>query len=301
MITGEVGAGKTVAVRASLAHLDHPRHKVIYLANPAVGIAGIHHAIVTSLAGVPRPHKSTLIPQATDLLATENNERGRVPVLITEEAHLLDHEQLEAIRMLTNDEMDCNSPLACLLIGQPTPAAQDQARRPGGSGPGSMRASPSSTRPAPEPPSPKSPPNDDRAHPGHRPHEPAHSGHTWQPSGPPSKAHMLRKSVGTVARTGYRPAGHGHFLVTQGPHGCGLGGPIGHPQLVRAVLVIRVLNSQSGRRRRGSPSKRRRKARLVHSRRRGLVNQPTYTPPADAVIDGNRRGFSRGASSSALR
>ncbi|MEU1529797.1 ExeA family protein [Streptomyces fagopyri] len=115
LITGEVGAGKTVAVRASLAQLDHPRHKVIYLANPAVGVAGIHHAIVTSLGGVPRPHKSTPIPQAT-----ENNERGRVPILIIEEAHLLDHEQLEAIRMLTNDEMDSNSPLACLLIGQPT-------------------------------------------------------------------------------------------------------------------------------------------------------------------------------------
>ncbi|MEU5609738.1 AAA family ATPase [Streptomyces sparsogenes] len=92
VITGEVGAGKTVAVRASLAQLDHPRHKVIYLANPAVGVAGIHHAIVTALGGVPRPHKSTLIPQATDLLATENNERGRVPILIIEEAHLLDHE-----------------------------------------------------------------------------------------------------------------------------------------------------------------------------------------------------------------
>lgn len=60
VITGEVGAGKTVAVRASLAQLDHPRHKVIYLANSAVGVAGIHHAIVTSLGGVPRPHKSML-------------------------------------------------------------------------------------------------------------------------------------------------------------------------------------------------------------------------------------------------
>ncbi|MER5806293.1 ExeA family protein [Streptomyces mirabilis] len=60
------------------------------------------------------------VPAATALLATEDNERVRVPILIIEEAHLLDHEQLEAIRMLTNDEMDSNSPLACLLIGQPT-------------------------------------------------------------------------------------------------------------------------------------------------------------------------------------
>ncbi|MEU6512155.1 AAA family ATPase [Streptomyces sp. NPDC046942] len=79
-------------------------------------------SLASTTRSSPRPaaspdHKSTLIPQATDLLATENNERGRVPILVIEEAHLLDHEQLEAIRMLTNDEMDSNSPLACLLIG----------------------------------------------------------------------------------------------------------------------------------------------------------------------------------------
>lgn len=41
VITGEVGAGKTVAVRAALDALDRPRHIVIYLPNPAVGVAGI--------------------------------------------------------------------------------------------------------------------------------------------------------------------------------------------------------------------------------------------------------------------
>jgi len=36
VITGEVGAGKTVAVRAALATLDTSRHTTIYLGNPAV-------------------------------------------------------------------------------------------------------------------------------------------------------------------------------------------------------------------------------------------------------------------------
>ena len=30
------------------------------------------------------------------------------------------HDQLEAVRILTNSEMDAASPLACLLLGQPT-------------------------------------------------------------------------------------------------------------------------------------------------------------------------------------
>ena len=50
VITGEVGAGKTVAVRAALAALDASRHSVIYLPNPTIGVRGIHHQIVAALA-----------------------------------------------------------------------------------------------------------------------------------------------------------------------------------------------------------------------------------------------------------
>lgn len=120
VITGEVGVGKTVAARAALAALDPARHIVIYLGNPAVGARGIHHAIVTALGGAPRFHHATLVPQAADALATEHAERGRTPVLVIDEAHLLDHTQLEGIRMLTNHDMDSRSPFATLLIGQPT-------------------------------------------------------------------------------------------------------------------------------------------------------------------------------------
>ena len=72
VITGEVGAGKTVAVRAALAGLDTSRHTVIYLGNPAVGGRGLYGSIVTALGGVPRFHKAALIPQTTDLLAAEH-------------------------------------------------------------------------------------------------------------------------------------------------------------------------------------------------------------------------------------
>ena len=120
VISGEVGAGKTVAVRAALSGLDRSRHTVVYLPDPTVGVRGIHHRIVASLGGQPLTHHATLAPQAADALAAEHAERGRVPVVVLEEAHLLDHAQLEAIRLLTNHEMDSSSPFACLLVGQPT-------------------------------------------------------------------------------------------------------------------------------------------------------------------------------------
>jgi type II secretory pathway predicted ATPase ExeA len=120
IITGEVGVGKTVAVRAALAGLDPSRHTIIYLSNPATGTRGIYVGIITKLGGQPRFYKAEMINQTTELLAAEENERGKSVVLICDEAHLLGSEQLEELRLLTNADMDSTSPFACLLIGQPT-------------------------------------------------------------------------------------------------------------------------------------------------------------------------------------
>ncbi len=120
VITGEVGAGKTVAARAALGGLDGSRHTIIYLGNPAVGARGLYAAIITALGGTPRFHKAALIPQAQDALAAEHDERGKNVVVVVDEAHLLGPDQLEELRLLLNADMDSRSPFACLLIGQPT-------------------------------------------------------------------------------------------------------------------------------------------------------------------------------------
>ena len=99
---------QTVALRAAPAGLDPSRHALIYLAtrhrrprHP--------HPIVAALGGTPRPHQATLTPQPPSF-APEHAERGRIPVLVVDEAHLLDHDQLEAIRLLTNHDMDAGFP-----------------------------------------------------------------------------------------------------------------------------------------------------------------------------------------------
>ena len=88
VITGEVGAGKTVAVRAALAALDPARHTMIYLGNPTIGARGIHHAIVAALGGLPKTHMATLVPQAGEALAVEAVERGRTPVLVLDRSYV---------------------------------------------------------------------------------------------------------------------------------------------------------------------------------------------------------------------
>ena len=120
VLTGEVGSGKTVAVRAAADGLDSSRNTLIYLANPQIGTRGIHGAIATALGQAPRFHHATLIPQVEAALAAETDERNRHVILAIDESHLMTHEQLEAVRMLTNSDLDSRSPLTILLIGQPS-------------------------------------------------------------------------------------------------------------------------------------------------------------------------------------
>ncbi len=118
VLTGEVGAGKTVAARAAVAALDGSTHTTIYLPNPVIGPRGLHHHLVAALGGVPR-FTAALVAQSA-LLAAEREERNKRVVLVVDEAHLLSADQLEQLRLLSNADMDARSPLACLLIGQPT-------------------------------------------------------------------------------------------------------------------------------------------------------------------------------------
>jgi type II secretory pathway predicted ATPase ExeA len=120
VLTGEVGAGKTAALRAAADGLDASRHALIYLPNPQVGVRGLHGAVAMALGQAPRFHHATLIPQVEAALAAEADERNRNVILAIDESHLMTGEQLDAVRMLTNHDLDSRSPLTIMLIGQPT-------------------------------------------------------------------------------------------------------------------------------------------------------------------------------------
>lgn len=54
-----------------------------------------------------------LVPQAAEALAIAEAERGRRVLVVVEEAHLLQSDQLEDLRMLGNDAMGCRSISPC--------------------------------------------------------------------------------------------------------------------------------------------------------------------------------------------
>jgi len=120
VLTGEVGAGKTVAVRAATAALDPSRHSVIYLSQPGTGVRGIYAEVVRALGGSPCFQRSNLVPQAAELIEREETERGKTVTLVADEGHLYTPDQLESLRLLGNARMDSHSPFALVLVGQPS-------------------------------------------------------------------------------------------------------------------------------------------------------------------------------------
>ena len=89
VLTGEVGSGKTVALRAAADGLDASRHTLIYLPNPQVGVRGIHGAVAQALGKAPCFYTADLIPQVEAALAAEADERNRHVILAIDESHML--------------------------------------------------------------------------------------------------------------------------------------------------------------------------------------------------------------------
>ncbi|MFE2323746.1 AAA family ATPase [Streptomyces sp. NPDC059385] len=99
------------------------------LDRPAIGLSGQSTGSEPSrsdpgapgqLPGTPKFYLAALAAQASAAPAAEVDERGRTPAVVIDESHLLDHHELDAIRMLTNYDTDSATPFAVLLIGQPT-------------------------------------------------------------------------------------------------------------------------------------------------------------------------------------
>ncbi|HSH01552.1 MAG TPA: AAA family ATPase [Anaerolineae bacterium] len=118
LITGDIGAGKSTAMRQFAATLDPNRYIVIYLNNPMIGIAGLFREILLALHHEIPFGRSRMVTTIRTALA-ELKARGRQPVIIIDEAHLLPPDAFEQFRLLLSDQMDSHSLASLLLVGQP--------------------------------------------------------------------------------------------------------------------------------------------------------------------------------------
>jgi general secretion pathway protein A len=117
VLTGEVGTGKTTALRWILRRLDSSV-LAAYVFNPRLSIEDFYHHITGMLDVKDWQNKAELLTVLGRVLE-ERHSRGLKTVLIIDEAHELSDYVLEEIRLLLNFESDTAKHLQIVLTGQP--------------------------------------------------------------------------------------------------------------------------------------------------------------------------------------
>jgi type II secretory pathway predicted ATPase ExeA len=119
LVTGEIGSGKSTAVRTFAAGLDFNRYLVVYLANPTTGMTGLYRDLLLSLGVEPPFGKPRLVARIRTALEELSATKHRAPVVVLDEAHLLTQPMLEQLRLLFSDQMDSQSLATLVLVGHP--------------------------------------------------------------------------------------------------------------------------------------------------------------------------------------
>lgn len=117
VLTGEVGTGKTTALRWILRRLD-ASVLAAYVFNPRLSIDEFYHHVTQMLGIKDWSNKSELLNTLGKVLE-ERHRRGLRTVIIIDEAHELSDYVLEEIRLLLNFESDNAKHLQIVLTGQP--------------------------------------------------------------------------------------------------------------------------------------------------------------------------------------
>ena len=120
VITGNVGVGKTTAVRKFVASLDQNSFRCIYIADSALTPRVFYWEVLTQMALEEKPSfyrsegKRKMMARFSSLAQSSHV----IPVVIIDEAHLLSSGMLEETRFLLNNSMDSHNPMSLVIVGQ---------------------------------------------------------------------------------------------------------------------------------------------------------------------------------------
>jgi len=119
LITGEIGAGKSTAIRAFIEQLEHNRFDIAYIADPTIGIRGILNSIAMQLHLAGGYFKWQLLERLKQTIEKNAYDFNKTTLLIIDEVQHLIPSDLEQIRLFTNFKIDSQTPLNLILLGQP--------------------------------------------------------------------------------------------------------------------------------------------------------------------------------------
>src|SRR5580700_3759767 len=119
VLTGEVGTGKTTMLECLRDFLEAHSIEFAFLFNSRLNVEQFFEMIAYDLNLHCQRTSKTEVLFALNELLVEQAQQGRTTVLIVDEAHNLDWEVLEEIRLLGNLENRGGKLLQIILAGQP--------------------------------------------------------------------------------------------------------------------------------------------------------------------------------------
>lgn len=118
VMTGDSGTGKTTTLRRFRDELQNTQYQVLYLSDSKLTPRTFYRGILEQFGFEARHYRGEAKRQLHREIEVMKGVHGALPVVIVDEAHLLDREMLEEIRFLLNFKMDSESPMALILAGQ---------------------------------------------------------------------------------------------------------------------------------------------------------------------------------------
>lgn len=118
VVTGDCGLGKTTAIRKFTDQLDPSRYKLLYLSDSKLTPRHFYKGMLEQLGLEAKFYRGDAKRQLHREIELMKGIHGLTPVVVVDEAHLLDREMLEEVRFLLNFKMDAQSPMALIMVGQ---------------------------------------------------------------------------------------------------------------------------------------------------------------------------------------
>lgn len=116
VLIGEVGIGKTTALRAFLDGTEERACKVCYQGSSKHSLSVLQE-MVAQMGYQPAHLRASCLRQFTGAVSRLWTEQRKKTLLILDDAQTLEESLLEDLRLSTNFEFDSSEPLALLLIG----------------------------------------------------------------------------------------------------------------------------------------------------------------------------------------